>query len=113
MPASLLEEDSQQRLAQALFAGSRRKDIELHFNKGLAGGPREAMEATQAADIRACAAMSRMLRRDENLGKRFTSAYMSCARSCRMTERTFRRAIFSRRTGSKLTGEAITHGWRR
>jgi FAD/FMN-containing dehydrogenase len=47
MPASLLEDDSQQRLAQALFAGSRHKDIELHFNKGLAGGPREAMEATR------------------------------------------------------------------
>jgi len=47
MPASLLEDDSQERLAQALFAGSRHKDIELHFNKGLAGGPREAMEATR------------------------------------------------------------------
>jgi FAD/FMN-containing dehydrogenase len=47
MPASLLEDDSQERLAQALFAGSRHKDIELHFNKGLAGGPREAMEVTR------------------------------------------------------------------
>ena len=47
MPASLLEDDSQERLAHALFAGSRHKDIELHFNKGLAGGPREAMEATR------------------------------------------------------------------
>ena len=43
----LLEDDSQERLAQALFAGSRHKDIELHFNKGLAGGPREAIEATR------------------------------------------------------------------
>ena len=47
MPASLLEDDSLDRLAQALFSGSRHKDIELHFNKGLAGGPREAMEATR------------------------------------------------------------------
>ena len=47
MPASLLEDDSRERLAQALFAGSRHKDIELHFNKGLAGGPREAIEATR------------------------------------------------------------------
>src|ERR1035438_8897238 len=47
MPASLLENDSRERLAQALFAGSRHKDIELHFNKGLAGGPREAIEATR------------------------------------------------------------------
>jgi FAD/FMN-containing dehydrogenase len=47
MPASLLENDSRERLAQALFAGSRHKDIELHFNKGLAGGRREAIEATR------------------------------------------------------------------
>ena len=47
LPASLLEENSQDRLAQALFAGSRYKQIELHFNKGLAGGPREAVEATR------------------------------------------------------------------
>jgi len=47
MPASLLEGESGERLAQALFAGSRHKDIELHFNKGLAGGPREAIEATR------------------------------------------------------------------
>jgi FAD/FMN-containing dehydrogenase len=45
IPASLL--DSQERLAQALFAGSRHKDIELHFNKGLAGAPQEAVEATR------------------------------------------------------------------
>ena len=47
MPASLLEDDSQERLAHALFAGSRHKTIELHFNKGLAGGTREAIEATR------------------------------------------------------------------
>src|SRR5580693_8274515 len=47
MPASLLEDDSQERLAQALLAASRHKDIELHFNKGLAGGPGEAIEATR------------------------------------------------------------------
>jgi FAD/FMN-containing dehydrogenase len=47
MPASLLDDDSQERLVQALFAGSRHKDIELHFNKGLAGGAPEAMEATR------------------------------------------------------------------
>jgi len=47
MPASLLDDDSQERLAQALFRGSRYKVIELHFNKGLAGGPRQAIEATR------------------------------------------------------------------
>jgi len=39
LPASLLEKDAQQRLADALFAASRYSAIELHFNKGLAGAP--------------------------------------------------------------------------
>jgi FAD/FMN-containing dehydrogenase len=43
LPASLLEEKSQQRLADALFASSRYKGVELHFNKGLAGAPPEAI----------------------------------------------------------------------
>jgi len=47
MPASLLDDGSQERLAQALFAGSRYKGIELHFNKGLAGAPRPAIEAAR------------------------------------------------------------------
>jgi hypothetical protein len=46
LPASLLEDDSQERLANALFAGSRSQLIELHFNKGLGGAPPEAVEAT-------------------------------------------------------------------
>lgn len=47
LPASLLEEGSQERLANALFAGSRYEMIELHFNKGLGGAPREAVEAAR------------------------------------------------------------------
>jgi FAD/FMN-containing dehydrogenase len=47
LPASLLGDDSQEQLANALFAGSRREMIELHFNKGLAGAPREAIEAAR------------------------------------------------------------------
>jgi len=47
MPASLLEGDLQERLANALFAGSRFGFIELHFNKGLGGAPREAVEAAR------------------------------------------------------------------
>jgi FAD/FMN-containing dehydrogenase len=39
MPASLLENQNQKRLADALFAASRQWDLGLHFNKGLAGGP--------------------------------------------------------------------------
>ncbi len=47
LPARLLEDDSQERLANALFAGSRYQGIQLHFNKGLVGAPREAIEATR------------------------------------------------------------------
>jgi hypothetical protein len=47
LPASLLGDDSQEQLANALFAGSRYELIELHFNKGLAGAPREAIEAAR------------------------------------------------------------------
>jgi hypothetical protein len=47
LPDSLLQEDAQERLAGALFAGSRYQGIELHFNKGLAGAPRQSIEATR------------------------------------------------------------------
>ncbi len=45
LPAALLEGDAQQRLADALYEGSRQWDISLHFNKGLAGAPPEAIAA--------------------------------------------------------------------
>ena len=45
LSASLLEEDSQELLANALFAASRHHGVELHFNKGLAGAPREAIKS--------------------------------------------------------------------
>jgi len=47
MPASLLQDDSQEKLANALFAASRFSEVELHFNKGLAGAPPEAIEAAK------------------------------------------------------------------
>ena len=47
MPASLLENDAQQRLADALFAASRYSGFELHFNKGLAGAPPDAIAAAK------------------------------------------------------------------
>jgi FAD/FMN-containing dehydrogenase len=43
LPAWLLESDAQQRLAAALFAASRYSGVELHFNKGLAGAPPDAI----------------------------------------------------------------------
>ncbi|MES2149378.1 MAG: FAD-binding oxidoreductase [Pseudomonadota bacterium] len=48
MPASLLEIGQQQRLADSLFKASRAWEFSLHFNKGLAGAPPEALRA--AAD---------------------------------------------------------------
>ena len=47
LPASLLHDNSGERLANALFAGSRHKMIELHFNKGLGGAPPEAIESAR------------------------------------------------------------------
>jgi FAD/FMN-containing dehydrogenase len=47
MPASLLAKDSQARLVDALFTGSRHADIGLHFNKGLGGAPPEAIAAAR------------------------------------------------------------------
>lgn len=43
LPASLLEADGRQRLADALFESSRHSRVELHFNKGLAGGTSDAI----------------------------------------------------------------------
>jgi FAD/FMN-containing dehydrogenase len=43
LPESLLEDSAQQSLADALFASSRHAAVGLHFNKGLAGAPPEAI----------------------------------------------------------------------
>ena len=45
LPASLLAQSQRGRLAGALFTGSRYQQIRLHFNKGLAGAPPEAIAA--------------------------------------------------------------------
>jgi FAD/FMN-containing dehydrogenase len=47
LPASLLQPDQQDRLADALFAASRHWTTGLHFNKGLAGAPPEAIAASR------------------------------------------------------------------
>ena len=46
LPARLLREDDGRRLSDALFAASRYKKIELHFNKGLAGATPGVIAAT-------------------------------------------------------------------
>jgi FAD/FMN-containing dehydrogenase len=47
LPASLLQKDQRRRLAEALFAASRHRTVEVHFNKGIAGAPPEAVAATR------------------------------------------------------------------
>ncbi len=47
IPASLLEKDQQKNLADALFAAARHWHVALHFNKGLAGAPPEAIAAAK------------------------------------------------------------------
>jgi FAD/FMN-containing dehydrogenase len=47
LPAVLLRQDQQQRLANTLFAASRHKRVEMHFNKGIAGAPAAAVAATK------------------------------------------------------------------
>lgn len=46
LPAALLESAAQARLGAALFAASRHKDVELHFNKGLAFAAPEGVKAS-------------------------------------------------------------------
>jgi FAD/FMN-containing dehydrogenase len=47
LPASLLQDAQQSRLADALFAASRHKLVQLHINKGLAGAPPAALAAVR------------------------------------------------------------------
>ncbi len=47
LPAALLREAELARLASALFDASRHWDVELHFNKGLAGAPSDVIAAAR------------------------------------------------------------------
>lgn len=47
LPAALLQGDRREALADALFAASRHWPLSLHFNKGLAGAPPEAITAAR------------------------------------------------------------------
>jgi FAD/FMN-containing dehydrogenase len=47
LPASLLEADRRQSLADALFAAAKHRGVALHCNKGLAGAPAEAIAAAK------------------------------------------------------------------
>lgn len=48
LPATLLAPEQRPRLAAALFAASRHKEVGLHFNKGLAGAPADVITAALA-----------------------------------------------------------------
>ncbi len=47
LPASLLTAEGMTKLAGALFAATRDYSVTLHFNKGLAGAPADAIEAAR------------------------------------------------------------------
>lgn len=47
LPASLLHDDQQQALCDALFAASRHWRVSLHVNKGLAGAPADVITAAK------------------------------------------------------------------
>lgn len=51
LPAALLDANKQPDLANAIFAASRIWSLALHFNKGLAGSPREEIEAAKDTAI--------------------------------------------------------------
>lgn len=48
LPQALLHPARQAALVEALFGASRHKEVQLHFNKGLAGGSVDAIAATRA-----------------------------------------------------------------
>lgn len=56
LPAALLAGPGLDRLADALFRGSRHWSISLHLNKGLAGAPPDAVAAARDAAIHPCVA---------------------------------------------------------
>lgn len=47
LPATLLQTERQARLSDALFASSRQWKMSLHFNKGMAGAPPEAIASAR------------------------------------------------------------------
>lgn len=47
LPQALLQPGRRRGLVDALFAASRHNDVDLHFNKGLAGAPAESIAATR------------------------------------------------------------------
>jgi FAD/FMN-containing dehydrogenase len=51
LPASLIEPSNRALLTEALFDASRRWQVELHFNKGLAGAPDDVIAAARETPV--------------------------------------------------------------
>ena len=134
LPASLLADDSQERLADALFRASRHGEVELHLNKGLAGAPAEALaeSANTSMNPAVLTAFALAISADGQgpaypgiaghepdlaAGREAARNVGQCMAELRAIapdgERTSRRVISSNPTGSILTGEAITRAWPR
>lgn len=105
LPSSLLESNQQQRLADALFAASRHKKVELHFNKGIAGAAPAAIAATRdtATNPAVVDAFVLVIIADGGF-----PAYPGLARTGTNTpDLLYRRATTSTHRGRRLIGERI------
>ena len=51
LPAALLQAGSRDRLVDALLAAARHSTVEIHFQKGMAGGAPEAVAATRGTSM--------------------------------------------------------------
>ena len=133
LPASLLRDDSQEQLANALFAASRHGQVELHFNKGLAGAPPEVIEAARDTamnpDVLSAFALAIVAdgrgpaypglpHHEPNLaeGRNAAGGVHRCMNELRAistrAEAMSPKATTLRSNGSSPIGEAITRGWR-
>jgi hypothetical protein len=113
LPVSLLAENRQKELADALFAASRYWTVGLHFNKGLAGAPPQEIEAARntatnpsALDAFALAIIAGGTETGPAVpGKYYAGSRLIQALICP-------KAIISNLTGSSLSGDPIIQSWR-
>lgn len=133
LPESLLRDNLQERLASALFTGSRHQSIQLHFNKGLAGAPQEAVNLARdtAMNLRALDAFALAIVADAGGGYPGIKGHepdITAARKSREQVHLCMRELraiapsggayvsegnFLIRTGRTPTGASIISGWRR
>ena len=131
LPASLLRDDRRLELTDALIAAARHSTVEIHFQKGLAGGAAEVAAtardtATNPAvidafalaiiasegrrHIRACAATSRISGTRDATPRRSRRPWPNSGGSRRMPVPMLRKAVTSRPTGKTPTGARTTRG---